>query len=163
MRIIGCDPGISGGIGVIEGSGHYVEAFELPTVLANKSSNRRMVDAYGLAAELRRINRDAGGDIKAICEAVNAMPGQGVSSMFAFGKSYGIILGVIAAIGISTELVAPQRWKKHFGLSGPDKDQGRELAIRLFPTCPLPRKKDHGRADALLIAKYFAETGSRRV
>lgn len=157
MRIIGVDPGVNGACGVITETGNFVEAFEMPTVIANKSSNRQMVNAYELAAQLRRILGDADGDIVAITESVNAMPDQGVASVFAFGKSFGIVLGVLAALGISTELVSPVRWKKHFELAGGEKEQARELAIRLFPAAPMPLKKHHNRAEALLIARYYRD------
>src|SRR5688572_18536936 len=112
--IIGIDPGVSGGVGVVSNSGHYIEALDIPTVSANKSSGRRMVNAYDLAAQLRRILADcAHGDVVAVTENVSAMPKQGVSSVFAFGKSYGIILGTLATLGISTELISPAKWKKH--------------------------------------------------
>lgn len=146
-----------GAIGVITETGNFIEAFEMPTVLANKSSNRQMVNAYELAAQLRRILIEAPVGVVAIAEQVNAMPDQGVASSFAFGKSFGIVIGVLAALGISTELVSPQRWKKHFDLAGGEKEQARELAIRLFPTSPMPLKKHHNRAEALLIARYYRD------
>lgn len=161
MRIIGVDPGVNGAIGLLTESGQYVESFEMPTVLANKSSNRQMVNAYGLAAELRRILNDGDGDVVAITEAVNAMPEQGVASVFAFGKSFGIVLGVLAALGISTETVSPQRWKKHFELPGGEKERARELAIRLFPTAPLHLKKHHNKAEALLLCRYYKDVWLR--
>ena len=82
------------------------------------------------------------------------MPGQGVSSMFGFGVSYGILQGVIASLGIPSVLVTPQRWKKAAGLMGKPKDYARTLAQRLYPAAELSRKKDIGRADAILIARY---------
>lgn len=161
MRIIGVDPGVNGAIGVLTETGNFVEAFEMPTVLANKSSNRQMVNAYGLAGELRRVLNDGDGDVFAITEAVNAMPEQGVASVFAFGQSFGIVLGVLAALGISTEKVSPRRWKGHFDLAGGEKDLARELAIRLYPSAPLHLKKHHNKAEALLIARYYRDVHLR--
>lgn len=157
MRILGIDPGVNGACAVVTEAGHYITAFDMPTVLANKSSNRQMVDAYGLAALLRAQLREAGGELVAVLENVNAMPDQGVSSSFAFGVSYGIVRGVLAALGISTELCSAARWKKHFALER-DKQQARELAIRMFPLAALPRKKDHNKAEAILLARWYRDT-----
>ena len=87
------------------------------------------------------------------------MPGQGVASMFNFGMGYGIIQGVVSALGIPYELVTPQSWKKRAGLIGKDKDNARTMAQQLYPDAPLGRKKDIGRADALLIARFGNRIG----
>lgn len=155
MRIIGIDPGVSGAAALITETGAMLEIMDMPTVLANKSSNRQMVSAYALAAGLRDWMTQHGPCV-AITENVNTMPEQGIASSGAFMKSYGIILGVVAALGISIEIVSPQRWKKHFSL-GRDKDASRELALRMFPAAPLNLKKHHNRAEALLLAKYYRE------
>jgi crossover junction endodeoxyribonuclease RuvC len=157
MRILGIDPGVNGACAIVSEAGHYISAFDMPTVLANKSSNRQMVDAYTLATTLRHVLSDCGGELVAVMENVNAMPGQGVSSMFAFGQSCGTIRGVLAALGVSLELCTPARWKKHYGLER-DKEQARELAIRMFPLASLPRKKDHNKAEALLLARWYRDT-----
>ncbi|MDA8260240.1 MAG: crossover junction endodeoxyribonuclease [Betaproteobacteria bacterium] len=154
--IIGLDPGVSGAVGVLTESGKFVDVFDMPTVLANKSSNRQMVNAYELANLLRSQLTNAPADVVAITEGVNAMPEQGVSSVFAFGKSYGILLGVLAALGISTHIVSPAKWKAYFAL-GREKDQSRELAQRMWPAAPLGLKKHHNRAEALMLARYYAE------
>ena len=90
------------------------------------------------------------------------MPDQGVSGVFAFGKSYGILLGVLAALGISTHIVSPQKWKGFFAL-GREKDQSRELAQRMWPAAPLGLKKHHNRAESLLLAKFYADTVLRQL
>jgi hypothetical protein len=99
------------------------------------------------------------GPTYAVIEAVGARPGQGVSSMFNFGVSYGIAIGVLGTRAVPLHFVTPAKWKKHFGLSS-DKEQSRAKAIQLFPACSssFARKKDDGRAEAALIAKYGAET-----
>ena len=153
--IIGIDPGVSGAVGVLTNSGHFVGVLDIPTVLANKSSNRRMVSPIAFANLLREIC-EGRFDVPVITENVNSMPGQGVASMFAMGKSYGIILGVLATLGISVHLVSPQKWKKFYAL-GKDKEQSRELAQRMWPDAPLDAKKDHNRAESLLLAKYYAD------
>lgn len=94
----------------------------------------------------------------AIVERVSAMPGNGAASMFKFGRSYGAILACLACAGVRTELATPTVWKKHFALPGKDKERSRELASRLFPSVTgLHRVKDHGRAEALLLAHYWME------
>lgn len=155
MRIIGIDPGVSGAAAIVKETGELIEVIDMPTVLANKSSNRQMVNAYALAQQLRGWLMNHG-PVVAITENVNTMPEQGIASSGAFMKSYGMILGVVAALGISMEIVSPQRWKKHFTL-GRDKDAARELAQRLFPTAPLHLKKHHNRAEAMLLARYYRE------
>lgn len=156
MQILGIDPGSSGAIAVLTESGKFIDVQDMPTVAANKSSNRQMVSPIDLAKLIRNQMVNAPADVVAITEGVNAMPGQGVSSVFAFGKSYGILLGVLAALGISTHIVSPQRWKSFYSL-GREKDQSRELAQRMWPDAPLNLKKHHGRAEALLLAKYFVD------
>ncbi len=102
---------------------------------------------------------------RAVIEKVGAMPKQGVASTFTFGTSYGVCIGAIAGFGIPLAYVTPAKWKAHFRLLGRDKDASRELAIRIFPEAAphLTLKKHHGRADALLLAKYALDmdTGSK--
>lgn len=137
MVYIGIDPGKSGGIAVI-GDG-LIEV-------------REYTDDW--LKEVCRRHKDS----KCIIEKVGAMPGQGVVSMFNFGKSYGYILGVIEANGISYEIVPPQKWKKEFSVTG-DKNTSIAVCKRLFPKVLLFRtqkcKKEHdGMAEALLMAEY---------
>jgi len=170
MRIVGIDPGISGAIGVLGENCSLVEVFDMPTVLANKSSNRQMVNAYELAKRLRTHVVNAPAGVVAVVENVQAMPsipgvngerrGMGSASAFAFGKSYGIIVGALAALGVSLELVAPSRWKGYFQLTR-DKDQARELAQRLWPQAELGLKRHHNRAESLLIARWYAQVHQR--
>lgn len=154
--IIGLDPGVSGAVGVLTEGGHFVQVFDMPTVLANKSSNRHMVSPIELANLIRAQLVNAPANVVAITENVNAMPEQGVASVFAFGKSYGILLGVVAALGISLHTVSPAKWKGFYSL-GREKDQSRELAQRMWPAAPLGLKKHHGRAEALMLAQYYID------
>lgn len=167
MRILGIDPGVNGACAVVSESGQYITAFDMPTVLANKSSNRQMVDAYTLATTLRHLLADSGGELVAIMENVQPMPSNDEHKRamppayaFAFGRSIGTVAGVVAALGISLDLVAPARWKKHYGIAK-EKEQARELAIRMFPLASLPRKKDHNKAEALLLARWYRDTQYR--
>ena len=154
--VLGIDPGSSGAVALLGVNGKPIMVFDVPTVLAYKSSKtRRMLDANGLTRNIKRMLIPHPATI-AVVEDVRAMPGQGVSSMFSFGKSFGIALGVLAALEISTELVPPERWKKHFRL-GRDKEQARALAARLYPTVELELKRHQNRAEALLLARYYQE------
>ena len=149
MTYIGIDPGISGAIAWIR-YGKVLKVEDMPTI--PKSTGKGLqVDAHGLSSLL-----SGNGSCTVIIEAVSAMPGQGVTSMFSFGKSAGIIEGILAAYEIPYSFVRPQAWKKKFGLSGKDKDASRGLCLREHPEVAdrLTRKKDNGRADAILIAKY---------
>lgn len=145
MIIVGIDPGVSGAYAFL--TDELVEPVyvgDLPVVDGN-------LDASALTRVLGGVKIDA-----LVVERVSAMPGQGVSSMFKFGRAYGTILGVAAALGIETHLVTPAQWKKAYGLPGKDKEKARELAIRLYPKVDgLSRKKDHGRAEALLLARWW--------
>lgn len=150
---IGLDPGITGAIAyVCDGTaGRHIYLHDMPTV-PKTSGKGHQIDAHALAHIVKRY----GMPDMACIEAVNAMPGQGVTSVFSFGKSAGIIEGVLGTLGIPYTFTSPQRWKKHFGLTGKDKDAARALCIREHPELQeqLARKKDCGRADALLIALY---------
>jgi crossover junction endodeoxyribonuclease RuvC len=114
----------------------------------------KQVDTRNLAELIRSYQSDFA--LTAWLENVHSMPREGVSSAHKFGRCWGAVDGVLGALGIATNLVTPQKWKRDAGLIGRDKDAGRLLALRLFPSLAgeLKRKKDHGRADALLIARY---------
>lgn len=144
--VLGIDPGASGGVAFfLPDRPDLIGVHDMPAVAGD-------VDA----AELARLVAEMAPDF-AVIEAVHAMPKQGVSSSFRFGRAYGTALGVLAALRVPTHLVTPQRWKKHFGLSA-EKERSRALAIRLWPASRhFARKKDTDRAEAALIARYGAE------
>lgn len=144
--ILGVDPGASGALAFFRTDRPAeIEVYDTP--LADKQ-----VDA----AELARIIR-ASGATEAIVERVSAMPKQGVSSTFKFGMSYGAVLAAVGVLGLPLRQETPGRWKKHFRLTA-DKEQARGLAIRTWPGSPdFRRKKDHGRAEAALLARFAAE------
>ncbi len=149
--IIGIDPGLDGAIAFLGDKLELERIEDMPTMASTGS--RRQVNA----AELARIMSDdiSPRDVRVVyLERVSAMPGQGVSSMFSFGCSYGIVMGVLAALQLPVELVTPQSWKKRAGLTGKEKDAARTMGQMLYPGALLARKKDIGRADALLIARY---------
>ena len=145
--IIGIDPGISGAIATLTGDS-LVDVVDMPTM---KNGKKQMVNAAELAKLLSSYKSN---NTVVYLERVSAMPGQGVSSMFNFGVSFGIIQGITGALQIPMVLVTPQLWKKKAGLLGKDKDCARTLAQQLYPAAPLGRKKDCGRADAILIARF---------
>ena len=144
---IGIDPGVTGALVCLEGN-EISDMVDMPTI--DMPSGKKQVNAAQIAKILTAWQEDS----IVILERVSAMPGQGVSSMFNFGMGYGIIQGVVMAMGIPMRLVSPQVWKKRAGLLGKDKDYARTLAQQLWPGAELGRKKDIGKADALLIAKY---------
>lgn len=148
MLTIGIDPGASGAIVVLDEKHNLIE-WELMPTMAVGSATR--VNAAALAAYLRTFDAP-----RAFLENVGAMPGQGVTSMFAFGHAAGVAAGVLAALEIPTTLVTPQAWKKRAGLIGTEKDAARTRAIQLWPGWrDLDRKgKGQALADAALIARF---------
>lgn len=145
--ILGIDPGISGAVAFyFPDAGNRVAVEDVPVAGGE-------ISAPHLASMIRRYS-----PTMAVIEKVSAMPGQGVVSMFNFGRSYGDVRGVVGALNIPLHFVSPQKWKKHFGLSS-EKDQSRMLAIRMFPSVSehFKLKKHDGRAEAALIALYGAE------
>ena len=161
--IIGIDPGVTGAISYFSNNGELLSVRDLPTMALGK---KKQINAAGLSSFLdyaqNHFNsaRDEWFDDKnclsqvAYLEKVNAMPGQGVSSMFNFGMGYGVIQGVLAANNIPLHLVTPQSWKKYHNLIGKDKECARTLAVQKFPKAELHLKKHIGRADAILIGQY---------
>lgn len=154
MIILGIDPGLSGALALHNTSDQTVEVFDMPVLeLVRNGKKKGEVSAQALA------NLLAGRGIKAaFLERVNAMPGQGVTSVFSFGRSTGIVEGILAAYDIPTTLVTPQAWQKAVGQRA-GKDGSRERAMQLFPAQAdlFQRKKDDGRSDAALIAYYGAK------
>ena len=148
MRI-GIDPGNTGAIALLSGS-KLVSLSDMPLMANGKKQQINAAELASIVEDMKLI----GGEVTAVVERVGAMPGQGVSSMFNFGMGYGVIQGVLAATGTPYILVTPQAWKKEAGLISKDKDMARTLAQQLFPDAPLARKKDIGRADAILIAHF---------
>lgn len=145
--ILGIDPGLSGAFAILEENGQLIDAGDLP-LIGTKAQCR--IDAANFATLVRRLPLRC-----AVVEQVNAMPGQGVSSMFRFGQSLGTVVGVLAACSIPIVWVTPAKWKNASGLSS-DKEHSRQRAIETWPSHSslFARKKDHGRAEAALIALW---------
>ena len=146
---IGIDPGLTGAIALLNPDGKLLALADMPT--CQLSHGKKQVDVWQLANVISKFSHwDSNGGC-AVVEKVNAMPGQGVVSMFSFGVSYGMVLGVLAMGGIPYELVTPQRWKKRVNLIGQDKDASRQLASRLYPDCDWSLKRYHNRAESIFI------------
>ena len=159
MLIIAIDPGISGSICFFE-DGKILDVLEMPTMTEGKK-NKKQVNGSQIYNEiLKRIRKLNKRDIKVIIEHVSAMPGQGVTSMFNFGQSFGILKGVCSAMQLPMYFVRPVKWKKYFNLINSEKDASRTKAIEIFPyfSPNLAKKKDSNKADAILIASYYYET-----
>ena len=159
MLIIGIDPGISGSICFFE-DGRILDVVEMPTMTEGKK-NKKQVNGSQIYNEIfNRIKQRDKNEIKVIIEQVSAMPGQGVTSMFNFGQSYGILKGICSAMRLPMYFVRPAKWKKYFNLINSEKDASRTRAIEIFPyfSSQLSRKKDSNKADAILIASFYYET-----
>ena len=159
MLIIGIDPGISGSICFLD-DGKIVEVIEMPTMTDGKK-NKKQVNGSQIYNEIsKRIVKIDKNEFRVIIEHVSSMPGQGVTSMFNFGQSFGILKGVCSAMNLSMHFVRPVKWKKHFNLINSTKDASRTKAIEIFPyfSVNLSKKKDANKADAILISSFYYET-----
>ena len=159
MLIIGIDPGISGAICFFE-NGQVKEIIDMP-IMADGKKNKRQVNGPQIYNEIYlRIKNNQKKEINVVIEQVSAMPGQGVTSMFNFGQSFGVLKGICSAMQLSMHFVRPAKWKKYFGLIKTEKDASRTKVIEIFPyiSSHLSRKKDSNKADAILIASFFYNT-----
>ena len=155
MLTVGIDPGLTGAVAFLR-NGEYVALFDIPTTLKGSGSVKQEVEPGGLKRMfLERL--EGREDVAIALERVSAMPGQGSSSVFSFGDTYGCCRSVASLTGYPLHLVTPTTWKKHFGL-GRDKEESRALASRLFPGAELHLKKHADRAEALLMAHWLWDT-----
>ena len=157
MRIIGIDPGLSGGIAILDDLKIY-DIFDMPIMSEGKKNKNQLNSAQLVNILNKHVLKKENTFV--IVEQVSAMPGQGVTSMFNFGQTFGSIKGICAALGLSIFYVRPAKWKKHFNLINSEKDASRTKVIEMFPRISnkLSRKKDNNKADAILIAQYFENT-----
>ena len=146
MRIFSIDPGLSGAIAVLENE-VVLDVIDLP-VMAEGKKNKRQLNSAQLSQYMSK-------------NLVNAMPGQGVTSMFNFGQTFGAIKGISATLKLPIYFVRPSKWKKHFDLINSSKDASRTKAIEIYPSLAekLSKKKDVNKSDAILIARFFYESG----
>ena len=160
MIIIGIDPGLSGAIAILDDK-KVLSIFEMP-VMAEGKKNKRQLNSAQLVNIIRE-NIKKNEEAVVVVEQVNAMPGQGVTSMFNFGQTFGAIKGVCAALELPIFFVRPSKWKKHFELINASKDSSRTKVIEMYPSISsrLTKKKDVNKADAILIARYFRDCRSQ--
>ena len=158
MLIIGIDPGISGSICFFEG-GKILEVIEMPVMTEGKKNKKQVNGSQVYNEFLKRTNVN-NRETRVVIEQVSAMPGQGVTSMFNFGQSFGILKGICSAMQLPMFFVRPAKWKKYFNLINSQKDASRTRAIEIFPyfSKQLSKKKDTNKADAILIASFYYET-----
>ena len=157
MIIFGIDPGVSGAISILENK-KVIEAIDMPTMIDGKK-NKRQVNGSQVT-NIFKDNLKENKETVVAVEHVNAMPGQGVTSMFNFGQSFVVIKGICSALNLPIYFVRPTKWKKHFNLIKTNKDASRTKVIEVYPeiSSKLSKKKDSNKADAILIARYFNDT-----
>ena len=157
MKIIGIDPGLSGAIAVLENN-KILNIFDIPVMPEGKKNKRQLNSALLVSLLKENINKDE--EVAVVVEQVNAMPGQGVTSMFNFGQTFGALKGICAALELPIFFVRPSKWKKYFELINSSKDASRTKAIEMYPKLSnqLSKKKDVNKSDAILIARFFSET-----
>jgi len=157
MKIIGIDPGLSGAIAVMHDK-KVINMYDMP-VMAEGKKNKRQLNSSQLVNIIKE-NINENEETIVVVEQVNAMPGQGVTSMFNFGQTFGAIKGVCAALKLPIFFVRPSKWKKHFELINSSKDASRTKVIEMYPTLStqLTKKRDVNKSDAVLIAKFYFET-----
>ena len=157
MKIIGIDPGLSGGIAILENN-KVQRLYDMPVMSEGKKNKKQLNSAQ--LVKLIKDNIESQEEVSVIVEQVNAMPGQGVTSMFNFGQTFGAIKGICAALGLPIFFVRPSKWKKHFELINSSKDASRTKAIEMYPSLSdqLSKKKDVNKSDAILIARFYSET-----
>ena len=159
MYIIGIDPGISGAVCFFE-NGNIIDVIDMPSMAEGKK-NKKQVNSAQIHNEIRsRIKNVPKDNISVVIEQVSAMPGQGVTSMFNFGQSFGVLKGICASMQLSMYFVRPAKWKKYFNLIKTEKEASRTKAIEIFPQISgkLSKKKDVNKADGILIASFFNNT-----
>jgi len=160
MRIIGIDPGLSGGIAILDDLKIY-DIFDMPIMSEGKKNKNQLNSAQLVNILNKHVLKKENTFV--IVEQVSAMPGQGVTSMFNFGQTFGSIKGICAALGLPIFYVRPAKWKKHFELINSSKDASRTKVIEMYPSISsrLTKKKDVNKADAILIARFFRDCHSQ--
>ncbi len=158
MKIIGIDPGLNGAIAILEDN-QILDIQDMP-VMSEGKKNKRQLNSAQLVKYIKDNLDEKSKEIIVVVEQVNAMPGQGVTSMFNFGQTFGAIKGMCAALGLPIFFVRPAKWKKYFGLINSSKDASRTKAIEMYPLLAdqLSKKKDVNKSDAILIARFYSET-----
>jgi len=154
-RTLGIDVGLNGAIALIQ-DGELISVVDMPTVTLDRNGKaKRQVSVPELVDIIKQFD-----PTEAYVEKVFAMAGQGVTSVFSFGRSLGVVEGVLTTMKIKTTLMTPQTWQKGLGMTG-GKDGSRARAMELFPEhiALFKRVKDDGRSDAALIALWGSKHG----
>ena len=156
MRIFGIDPGLSGALAILDNI-NVIDVIDLPVMSEGKKNKRQLNSAHLSQYIVKNITKIE--DTVVVVEQVNAMPGQGVTSMFNFGQTFGAIKGISATLKIPIFFVRPSKWKKHFELINSSKDSSRTKVIEMYPSLShqLSKKKDVNKSDAILIARFYSE------
>ena len=157
VKIIGIDPGLSGAIAILEDK-KVVSLHDMPVMPEGKKNKRQLNSAQ--LVNIIKNNSENEDEIVVVVEQVNAMPGQGVTSMFNFGQTFGAIKGLCAALELPIFFIRPSKWKKYFDLINSSKDLSRTKVIEMYPSLSnqLSKKKDVNKSDAILIARFHYET-----
>lgn len=156
MKILGVDPGINGGLAIVEinnsAAPQLVAAIDIPT--AGLKAKMR-VDALAVAYWIRHHRPN-----HAVIERAGVLPKQGIASGFKYGRAVGALEAAVALCEIPLTIVEPSVWKRRAGLYGADKEQSRLRALQLFPAAHLllALKKSHGKAEAALLALFGQQT-----
>jgi crossover junction endodeoxyribonuclease RuvC len=146
--LLAIDPGLNGAYATLGFTrGNFLGADELPRW-------EKSLDANKFGKFLRDLCPN-----QVVIERVHSMPKQGVASSFTFGMAYGIVIGIVCGAGLPIAYVTPQKWKSHFRLIGAGKSSSVQRVIEIYPDAAssLTLKKHHGRADAILLARYFLD------
>ena len=157
MRIFGIDPGLTGALAILDEKKIF-DVIDLP-IMSDGKKNKKQLNSAHLSQYILANIIDLNNTV-VVVEQVNAMPGQGVTSMFNFGQTFGAIKGISATLKLPIYFVRPSKWKKHFDLINSSKDASRTKVIEMYPSFAekLSKKKDVNKSDAILIARYFSET-----
>jgi len=158
MRLyIGVDPGLTGAIAAIDHNGKLVTVKDLPTMptVGKNAKVKLQINPAALRDDLKFIFSH-GDNYTAAIERVTSMTGQGVAGVLSFGDTYGAVRSVFAVLGVSSAFPSPAVWKRAMGLDS-DKEKSRAMAVKLFPESEkfLSRKKDHNRAEAILLCEWL--------
>ena len=151
-NIIGIDPGLSGGIAMLDPSGALIAVADLPVLRLDKLA---WIDAFALRTWI--MEQREGKPCIAVVERVNSMPKQGVASSFQFGVGFGSILACMRMLSLPLHLPRPATWKRQMQLTGKDKHAALDKARQLWPTAELHLSKHDGRAEALLVALWHLQ------
>ena len=154
MRIFGIDPGIAGAIAILDEK-KIIDVIDLPTMADGKKNKKQLNSAHlsqYISDNIIDLNKTV-----VVVEQVNAMPGQGVTSMFNFGQTFGAIKGISATLKIPIFFARPSKWKKHFELINSSKDASRTKVIEMYPYLLKNCRKKVNKSDAILIARFLVK------